>query len=145
MGLHCQLLELFRHANAEAMGSNSLLSLPSCLFFRLICIWLDCCYNDSDNICKLNPLTKHTCRCGERAWWNRREPQANLEGNHDNPVSGSLQAPSHWDWLQWRNAHILTKKTSKGKGRLGAKTELHVKLLHAKATWAKWLTSGKVL
>ena len=108
MGLHCQLLELFGHANAEALGSNSLLSLPSCLFsFRLICICLDCCYNDSDNICKLNPIDKITCRCREGAWWNRREPQANLESNHDNPVSGTLKAPSHWD-LQWRNAHILT-------------------------------------
>ena len=98
-------------------------SYPSlaAFFFRLICIWLDCCYNDSDNICKLNPLTKHTCRCGEGAWWNRREPQANLEGNHDNPVSGSLQAPSHWD-LQWRNAHILTKKHPKGReGKAGSK------------------------
>ena len=43
------------------------------------------------------------------------------EGNHDNLVSGTHQAPSHWK-PQWRNVQILTKKTWEGKGGLGAKT-----------------------
>ena len=41
--------------------------------------------------------------------------EGSLEGNHDNPVSGTHQAPSYWE-PQWGNAQILTKKTSKGEG-----------------------------
>ena len=44
--------------------------------------------------------------------------EGSLEGNHDNPVSGTHQAPSYWE-PQWRNAQILTKKTSKGEGTGG--------------------------
>ena len=43
------------------------------------------------------------------------------EGNHDNLVSGTNQAPSQWE-PRWRNAQILTKKTWEEKGGLGAKT-----------------------
>ena len=44
--------------------------------------------------------------------------EGSLEGNHDNPVSGTHQAPSYWE-PQWRNAQILTKNTSKGEGTGG--------------------------
>ena len=43
------------------------------------------------------------------------------EGNHDYNVSGTHQAPSHWE-PQWRNAQILTKKKMQRKGRAGSKT-----------------------
>ena len=49
-----------------------------------------------------------------------RELQASLKGNHDNLVSGTHQAPSHWE-PQWRNAQILIKTNIQGKERLGAK------------------------
>ena len=90
------------------------LKLPPLMFlFRLICNHcLDCYYNYNNCVCKCNPLTKD--RCGKGAWWNGRDLQASLEGNHDNPVSGTDQALSHWD-LQWRNVHILTKKHPKGR------------------------------
>ena len=67
-------------------------------------------YYYNNYICKWNALTKD--RCGKGAWW--RDLQASLEGSHDNPVSGTDQALSHWD-LQWRNVHILTKKHPKGR------------------------------
>ena len=63
--------------------------------------------------------------------------QASLEGNHDHPKSGTQQAPSHWE-PQWKEAQILTKKASREEGGLVVKKQLE--LLHAKATWAKWLT-----
>ena len=64
------------------------------------------------------------------------ETEGSLEGNHDNPVSGTHHAPSHWE-PQWRNAQTLTKKKHP-KGRAlgkeaGGKNSL-VKLLHTKAT-----------
>ena len=38
-----------------------------------------------------------------------------LEGNHDNPVRGIHQAPSHWE-PQWRNVQILIENIqSEGK------------------------------
>ena len=46
--------------------------------------------------------------------------EGSLEGNHDNPVSGTHQAPSYWE-PQWREAQILTKIASREKGGLGAK------------------------
>ena len=88
----------------------------------------------------LNPSTIDGC--GESAWWNTRGPQASLEDNHDNPVSGTHQAPSHWE-SQWKKAQILSKKNIQTGGRVGGKTQLE--LLHAKATWAKRLTSAKAL
>ena len=45
--------------------------------------------------------------------------QAILEGNHDNPESGTHQAPSHWE-PQWKEAQILTKTASREEGGLGA-------------------------
>ena len=98
---------------------------PLIFFFRLVCNHcLDCYYNNivvgrynccnyyNNYICKWNPLTKDRCEKG--AWWNWRELQASLEGTHDNPMSGTNQALSHWD-LHWRNAQILTKKHPKGR------------------------------
>ena len=69
-----------------------------------------------------------------------RELQASLKGNH--LVSGTHQAPSHWE-PQWRNAQILIKTNIQRGGEAGGKKKL--KLLHMKATWVKWLTSAKVL
>ena len=46
--------------------------------------------------------------------------QAILEGNHDNPESGTHQAPSHWE-PQWKEAQILPKTASREEGWLGAK------------------------
>ena len=43
--------------------------------------------------------------------------QASLEGNHDNPVSGTYQAPSHWV----KKCTDIYQKPSRGKGGLGAK------------------------
>ena len=71
-----------------------------------------------------------------------RELQASLKGNHDNLVSGTHQAPSHWE-VQWRNAQILIKTNIQRGGEAGGKKKLE--LLHIKATWVKWLTSAKVL
>ena len=71
-----------------------------------------------------------------------RELQASLKGNHDNLVSGTHQAPSHWE-PQWRNAQILIKTNIQRGGEAGGKKKLE--LLHIKATWVKWLTSAKVL
>ena len=71
-----------------------------------------------------------------------RELQASLKGNHDNLVSGTHQAPSHWE-PQWRNAQILIKTNIHRGGEAGGKKKLE--LLHMKATWVKWLTSAKVL
>ena len=71
-----------------------------------------------------------------------RELQASLKGNHDNLVSGTHQAPSHWE-VQWRNAQILIKTNIQRGGEAGGKKKLE--LLHMKATWVKWLTSAKVL
>ena len=71
-----------------------------------------------------------------------RELQASLKGNHDNLVSGTHQAPSHWE-PQWRNAQILIKTNLQRGGEAGGKKKLE--LLHMKATWVKWLTSAKVL
>ena len=71
-----------------------------------------------------------------------RELQASLKGNHDNLVSGTHQAPSHWE-PQWRNAQILIKTNIQRGGEAGGKKKL--KLLHMKATRVKWLTSAKVL
>ena len=71
-----------------------------------------------------------------------RELQASLKGNHDNLVSGTHQAPSHWE-PQWRNAQILIKTNIQRGGEAGGKKKLE--LLHMKATWVKWLTSAKVL
>ena len=71
-----------------------------------------------------------------------RELQASLKGNHDNLVSGTHQAPSHWE-PQWRNAQILIKTNIQMEGEAGGKKKLE--LLHMKATWVKWLTSAKVL
>ena len=88
----------------------------------------------------LNPSTIHVDGCGEGAWWNRGGPQASLEGNHDNPVSGTHQAPSHWEPL-WKKAQILSKKNIQSGGRVGGKTQLE--LLHAKATWAKTIDFSK--
>ena len=45
--------------------------------------------------CPLNPSTIDGC--GKGASWNRRGPQASLEGNRDNPVRSTHQAPSHWE------------------------------------------------
>ena len=53
--------------------------------------------------------------CGEGAWWKRREPQASLEGNHDNPVSSTHEARSHWEH-QWRNGQ---KNIQRGEGTWG--------------------------
>ena len=61
-----------------------------------------------------NQSTNTVDGCGEGAWWNRREPQVSLEGNHEHPVSDSHQAPSHWE-PQWRNAQILTKGHPEGR------------------------------
>ena len=58
--------------------------------------------------------------CGEGAWWNRRGLQASLEGNHDNPVSGTHQVPSHWK-IQWKKVQILTKKSIQRGSRVGEK------------------------
>ena len=58
--------------------------------------------------------------CGEGFWRSGRGPQAILEGNHDNPESGTHQAPSHWE-PQWKEAQILTKTVSREEGGLGAK------------------------
>ena len=63
-----------------------------------------------------------------------------LEGNHDNPVRGIHQAPSHWE-SQWRNVQILIEKYPEW--REGWEPDW-LKLLYAK-TWAKWLTSVKAL
>ena len=71
-----------------------------------------------------------------------RELQASLKGNHDNLVSGTHQASSHWE-PQWRNAQILIKTNIQRGGEAGGKKKLE--LLHMKATWVKWLTSAKVL
>ena len=71
-----------------------------------------------------------------------RELQASLKGNHDNLVSGTHQAPSHWE-PQWRNSQILIKTNIQRGGEAGGKKKLE--LLHMKATWVKWLTSAKVL
>ena len=57
---------------------------------------------------------------GEGAWRSGRGPQAILEGNHDNPESGTHQALSHWE-RQWREAQLLTKTASREEGGLGAK------------------------
>ena len=84
----------------------------------------------------LNPSTIDGC--GEGAWG----PQARLEDNHDNPESGTHQAPSRWE-SQWKKAQIFTKKNIQRGGRVGGKTQLE--LLHAKKTWAKRLTSAKAL
>ena len=43
--------------------------------------------------------------------------QASLEGNHDNPVSSTYQAPSYWV----EKCTDTYQKTSRGKGGLGAK------------------------
>ena len=59
-----------------------------------------------------------------------------LEGNHDNPESGTLQAPSHWE-PQQREAQILTKTASREEEGLGAKnnrnycTQKHCKITKA--------------
>ena len=50
-------------------------------------------------------------------------PQAILEGNHDNPESGTHQALSQWE-PQWREARVLTKTASKEEGGLGAIKQL---------------------
>ena len=71
-----------------------------------------------------------------------RELQGSLKGNHDNLVSGTHQAPSHWE-PQWRNAQILIKTNIQRGGEAGGKKKLE--LLHMKATWVKWLTSANVL
>ena len=92
-------------------------------------------YADLGGNILLNPSTTDGCR--EGAWWNWRKLQASAQGNHDNLVSGNHQAPSHRKPL-WRNAQILTKTHLREK-RAGGKNQL--KLLHRKATWAKWLTS----
>ena len=63
--------------------------------------------------------------CGEGAWWNRRGLQASLEGNHDNPVSGTHQVPSHWK-IQWKKVQILTKKSIQRGGRVGGKKQLEI-------------------
>lgn len=44
--------------------------------------------------------------------------QATLKGNHDNPVSGTHQALSHWV----EKCTDIYQKTSRGKGGLGAKS-----------------------
>ena len=44
--------------------------------------------------------------------------QASLEGNHDNPVNGTHQAPSH----RVETSTDTYQKTSRGKGGLGAKS-----------------------
>ena len=95
------------------------------------------------NILKVSlPLHPSTIDgCGKGTWWNQREQQASLEGNHENPMSSTHHAPSHWE-PQCRCADTYQDKTSKGEGRLGQK---RLKLLHTKVTWAKWLTSAKAL
>ena len=50
----------------------------------------------------------------------KRELQASLKGNHDNLVSGTHQAPSHWE-PQWRNAQILIKTNTQRGGEAGGK------------------------
>ena len=44
--------------------------------------------------------------------------QASLERNHDNPVSGTHQAPSHWV----ETSTDTNQKTFRGKEGLGAKS-----------------------
>ena len=46
------------------------------------------------------------------------------EGNHDNPVSGNHQAPSHWQKTvePWYLPHTYRKK---GEGRAGSKVAKH--------------------
>ena len=61
--------------------------------------------------------------CGEGAWWNRSGAQASLEGDHDNPESGTHWAPSHWEPHE-KEAQILTKTVSREEGGLGAKKQL---------------------
>ena len=63
-----------------------------------------------------------------------------VEGNHDNPVRGIQQAPSHWE-RQWRYVQILVEKYPEG--REGWEPDW-LKLLHVK-TWLKWLTTIKAL
>ena len=58
--------------------------------------------------------------CGKGASWNRRGPQVSLEGNHDNPVSGTHQALSYWE-PQWKKVQILTIKSIQKGGRVGGK------------------------
>ena len=50
-------------------------------------------------------------------------PQVILEGNHDNPESGTHQAPSHLE-PQWKEAQILTKTGTRAEGGMGAKTTI---------------------
>ena len=50
-------------------------------------------YHTKPIICPLNPPTIDGC--GKGSWRSGRGPQAILEGNHDNPESGTHQAPSH--------------------------------------------------
>ena len=57
---------------------------------------------------------------GEGAWRSGRRPQAILEGNHDNPESGTHQALSHWE-SQGKEEQLLTKTASREEGGLGAK------------------------
>ena len=37
---------------------------------------------------------------GEGAWWNWKEPQVSLEGNHDNSVSGTHPNQSTGAWTK---------------------------------------------
>ena len=70
---------------------------------------------------KFNPSTIDGCGKGARR--SGRGPQAILEGNHDNPESGTHQAPSQWE-SQWREAQILTTTASREEGGLGQITTI---------------------
>ena len=57
---------------------------------------------------------------GEGTWRSGSGRQAILEGNQDNPESGTHQAPSHWE-SEGKEEQILTKTASREEGGLGAK------------------------
>ena len=88
-----------------------------------------------------NQSTYTVDECGKGAWWNWREPQASLEGNHENPVSDSHQAPSHIS--QWRNAQILTK--GHPEGREGWERNSYSYCKQSQCEPNDWLVSVKAL
>ena len=71
-------------------------------------------YADLGGNILLNPSKTDGCR--EGALWNWRELQASAEGNHDNPVSGNHQAPSH------RKCTDTHQNTSEGRESWGQKS-----------------------
>ena len=66
------------------------------------------------------------------------EPEAiepNMWGNHDNPVSGNHQAPSHWE--QWNNYtyHVLTITGKRKGGRAGSESMENHRLANKHMKW----------